>query len=389
MPAPRVLFYVQHLLGIGHQRRGATLTRAMQQAGLEVTYVSGGHEIPNLDLGGATLAQLPPVRATDLYFKKLVDANDRPIDDAWREGRKQALLALFDTVRPDVVLLELFPFGRRQMRFELLPLLEAARARSRRPAVLSSVRDILVAQEKPGRNDEMLDLVERHFDHVLVHGDPAFITLERTFPHTRRIADRLSYTGYVVDETGRRGGPGDDGWQEVVVSAGGGAVGDTLLRTAMAARARTPLADSRWRILVGVKVPGETYAALAREAPDGVVVERARGDFPSLLMNCALSISQAGYNTMMESLHAGCRAVVVPYAGGLETEQTLRARLLAERTPLQVVEEDALDPENLAAAVTRAMAAPPLGESGIDIAGAATGARLVRDWALRSRDGRL
>ena len=53
--AKRVLFYVQHLLGIGHQRRGATLPRAMQRAGMQVTYISGGHGIPNLDLGGADL----------------------------------------------------------------------------------------------------------------------------------------------------------------------------------------------------------------------------------------------------------------------------------------------------------------------------------------------
>lgn len=389
MSAPRVLFYVQHLLGIGHQRRGATLARAMQRAGLAVTYVSGGHEIPNLDLAGGELAQLPPVRATDLYFKHLVDEHDRPIDDAWRARRAAALLALFERVRPDVVLLELFPFGRRQMRFELLPLLDAAQARPTRPAILSSVRDILVAQNKPGRNDEMLALAERYFDHVLVHGDPRFISLDRTFPHTSRIADRLHYTGYVVDETGRPGKAGDDGWQEVVVSAGGGAVGDHLLRTAMQARARSCLADRRWRVLVGVKVPEEEFSALRREAPPGVIVERARGDFPTLLMNCALSISQAGYNTMMESLRAGCRSVVVPYAGGLETEQTLRARLLAERTPLQMVAEEALDAERLAAAVDRAMAAPPLGDSGIDISGAQTGAAAVHDWALRAREGRL
>ena len=84
MSAPKIFFYVQHLLGIGHQRRGATLTRAMQAAGLDVTYVSGGHAIPNLELAGANFVQLPPVRAVDLYFKELVDDNDRPIDDDWR-----------------------------------------------------------------------------------------------------------------------------------------------------------------------------------------------------------------------------------------------------------------------------------------------------------------
>ena len=38
----RVLFYVQHLLGIGHLKRAATRARACAAAGLEVTVVSGG-----------------------------------------------------------------------------------------------------------------------------------------------------------------------------------------------------------------------------------------------------------------------------------------------------------------------------------------------------------
>ncbi len=45
MSSARVFFYVQHLLGIGHQRRDATLTRAMQDAGLdhdEVLVSAGG-----------------------------------------------------------------------------------------------------------------------------------------------------------------------------------------------------------------------------------------------------------------------------------------------------------------------------------------------------------
>jgi len=386
MSRPRVLFYVQHLLGIGHQRRGATLTRAMQAAGMDVTYVSGGHQIPNLDLGGARLAQLPAARAVDLYFKKLVDEDDQPIDDAWRERRRQQLLQIFEQTRPHVVLLELFPFGRRQMRFELLPLLEQAVTGPRPAAVVSSVRDILVAPPKPERLAEMLALVTRYFDHVLVHGDPSLIAFDVTFPHAREIADKLHYTGYVVDDRGVRGGPGSDGWQEVLVSAGGGAVGDRLLSTAMAARARTTLSDRRWRVMVGVKVPEVDFQAMAAAAPAGVLVERARGDFPSLLMNCTMSISQAGYNTLMESMRARCHAVVVPYAGGLESEQTRRAELLARRGALTVLAEDDLTPASLAKAVDRAMQQVPA-DAGIDTDGAATSARLLAGWAAaRQRD---
>ena len=381
MSRHRVMFYVQHLLGIGHQRRGATLTRAMTAAGLEVGFVSGGHEIPNLDLGGARLMQLPATRAVDLYFKKLVDENDRPIDDAWRDRRRDTLLAYWRDFQPDVLVFELFPFGRRQMRFELLPLLDAAHALPNRPVVVCSVRDILVAPPKPERELEMLARIERYFDHVLVHGDPDLIPFGRTFPHADEIADKLRYTGYVVDASGRRGGPGDPGWAEVVVSAGGGAVGSQLLRAAMRARADTRLQDRTWRVLVGVKVEADEFEAMRRDAPDGVIVERARGDFTSLLMNCTLSISQAGYNTVMEAMRAGCRAVVVPYAGGLETEQTLRAELLAERGVLQTVPESDITPENIAAAVERAMDGPPAGAAGIRCDGAEESARLIAAWA--------
>jgi predicted glycosyltransferase len=383
MSAPKIFFYVQHLLGIGHQRRGATLTRAMQDAGLDVTYVSGGHAIPNLELAGASFVQLPPVRAADLYFKELVDENDQPIDDAWREKRRDALMAAYQTCNPDLIILELYPFGRRQMRFELLPLLDAARSRDHPPVVVSSVRDIL-EPPKPERLLEMLERIETYFDHVMVHGDEALVPFKRTFPHAADIADKISYTGYVVDQRGEVGGSNSLGHDEVLVSAGGGAVGDKLLRTAMAARSLTSLSGATWRVLVGTKVPEAEFLALAEIADPGIIVERARGDFPSLLMNCALSISQGGYNTVMESLHAGCAALIMPYADGLASEQTLRAELLAERGLINVLAEADLSPENLAASIDAAILNQGQRKAiTIKTDGAAEAARLVTKWVRK------
>ena len=377
----RVLFYVQHLLGIGHLKRAATLARAFVAAGLDVAVVSGGHDVPGLDIASARFVQLPPTRATDLYFKVLVDEDGADIDDSWRARRREALHQAWLAHRPHVLVFELFPFGRRQLRFEIVPLLDAAVAGPRRPCIASSVRDILVAQNKPERNDEMLDLIGRYFDRVLVHGDPALVPFERTFPHAARIAGKIAYTGYVVDRSGRRGGPGSPGHGEVVVSAGGGAVGLALLQTAIAARPATRLKSARWRVLVGVSVAAADFDSLRAGAPGGVIVERARDDFPSLVANCALTISQGGYNTVMEVLQAGARAVVVPYAGGIETEQTLRARSLEARGAIHVLDEAALSPATLAAAVETAMDAPPGGAGDLDTGGAERSAALIKDWA--------
>ena len=75
MNEPRVLFYVQHLLGIGHLKRAVVLARAMRQAGLRVTLVSGGEDVPVIDAEGIDLVQLPPARAADMSFKVLLGAD--------------------------------------------------------------------------------------------------------------------------------------------------------------------------------------------------------------------------------------------------------------------------------------------------------------------------
>jgi len=384
MASGRVLFYVQHLLGIGHLKRAATVVRALQDAGLEVTLVSGGPPVPGLEVGNARLVQLDPVRAGDLYFKVLLDASGQTVDDEFRRRRRDRLLAIFRELRPNIVVTELFPFGRRQLRSELLPLIEAAWAMQPRPALVSSVRDILVQPPKPERVTEMVDLADRWYDLVLVHGDPTLIPFEHTFPLADRLKGRIRYTGYVVDPPPANAGAAGRG--EVIVSAGGGAVSEPLLAAALEARAMTRLADAPWRLLAGPSLDDDAVARLRAAAPAGVTIERARPDFTTLLANCTLSISQGGYNTVMEVLATRCRAVVVPYAGGLETEQTLRARLLAGRGALTVVDESALSPATLAAAVEAALSGPRPDAAGLDTGGAAATARMLAALAS-SRTG--
>ena len=377
----RVLFYVQHLLGIGHLKRAATLARAMAEQDLAVTIVSGGHDIPGLNIGDAEFIQLPSTRATDLFFKELVDEDDRPIDGEWKERRAKALFDAYRATNAHLLMFELFPFGRRQMRFEIESVLQDAVGRRERPVIVSSVRDILVAQEKPERNEEMLQRVEKYFDHVLIHGDDALIPFDRTFPLAERIRDKLHYTGYVVDRSGRGAINTGQGSDEVIVSAGGGAVGADLLKTAIAARALSKLHNRTWRVLVGVTVDQATFDALAALSGPGIVVERSRPDFTALVTNAALSISQGGYNTVMEVLEAGTRAVIVPYAGGAETEQTMRAQELARHTPIEVLDESALSSQTLAAAVDAAWDRSPPANGMLNTNGAATSATLIAEWA--------
>jgi len=391
LPPPRVMVYVQHLLGTGHLKRAVLLADAMSRRGMAVTLVSGGFPVPGLQPAGARWVQLPPVGAADLSFKSLVDARGQAVDDAFRDARKEVLLAVWRETDPQLLLVELFPFGRRQMRFELLPLLDAARQSPHPPLVVSSVRDVLGGgQSDPQRQQRMLALFDQYFDHVLVHGDPALVPFERTFAHVAELGARLHYTGHVVESqlahVEREPVDAGDGDDEVLVSAGGGAVGQPLLEAAIRARAWSQNADCRWRVLVGAGVGAAAFADLAALAHAlhgaAVVVERNRADFARLLQRCRVSISQAGYNTVMETLQTGARSVMVPFAGGSESEQTVRARLLAQRGWIALVEESDLTPQSLALAVDRAAGTARADLGAIRFDGAETSARLIEQWLL-------
>jgi predicted glycosyltransferase len=85
----------------------------------------------------------------------------------------------------------------------------------------------------------------------------------------------------------------------------------------------------------------------------------------------------------METVRAGVRAVVVPFAGGHETEQTLRARCFAERGLLEMVEEDGLTAQALAAAIERAARMPRPAPGAVDLDGARKSAALIALWGRR------
>ena len=376
-----VLFYVQHLLGIGHLRRALRLVEALAREGVCVTLVSGGESLPELAGAAAErVVQLPPIRARDASFKDLVDQQGRPVDDALRAARRAALLAAFAAAEPDAVVVEAFPFGRRAFRFELDPLIAAARSRRPRALVLCSLRDIVVAPEDEGRRRGIIARVRADFDTVLVHGDPRLVPLEASFPEAPEIADRLVYTGYVGAaaeplDVPPEPGPGA-GSDEVLVSAGGGAVGGALLAAALEARSRGCLADCRWRLLTGPNLPATEFATLAANLPHGVVLERYRSDFRQMLRRCRVSVSQAGYNTVLDVLAAGAAAVLVPFADMRETEQNLRAQRLAAAGRVETVPPGAASAEAIAAAIGRAACCRPA-RLAVDTGGARRSAQLI------------
>lgn len=345
----RCLFWVQSLLGSGHLRRALLLSEAFAAQGADVSLVNGGPPGPWPAPGGVELIQLPQVAANKGDFGDLVDAAGHPFDDGLRHERRQRLLGLLER-RPQAIITEMFPFGRRAFRGELLPLLEAAADARPRPLVVASVRDILVTKPDPKRYRWMVEACLAHYDRVLVHGDEHLSPFSASFPPAPELGARINQTGFI------HLGEGESAVGEppaVLISAGGGAVGERLLRAALAARPASRYAAAPWLLVGGHNLPAAAFASLAAALPKGCVFERHRPDLASLIGRCEVSVSQAGYNTVVEGLAAGARMVLVPFAAGEEDEQEQRAARLVALGLAERVGEAEVDGPSLAAAIDR------------------------------------
>ncbi|MCP3687495.1 MAG: glycosyltransferase, partial [Gammaproteobacteria bacterium] len=344
----RVAIYVQHLLGAGHLVRAMSLAGSLSRCGHQVLLLSGGFPIGRA-AEGYQYFQLPPTRAIEGDFNCLVDEYGNAVDESWRKSRRLTLMAEVVKFEPDLVITETFPFGRRQFRFELEPLIHWVK---RQPSVrlMASIRDVLQRRSE-AKNRLAAEIIEHYYDGVLIHADQSLFKLEASFPLSHEIEDKLIYTGYIhqpasIQTTSLQKAEGYcDGQDEILVSGGSGTVSAGMLETARLARPLSSAKSRVWRLLTGRDL---SVAAQSPEA--GLIIEPNRPDFFILLSRCALSVSQAGYNTTLDVLASGARSLMIPFAGDGETEQNDRAQALENTGRVLRIAEPDLTPGNLARA---------------------------------------
>lgn len=351
----RVLICVTHLLGTGHLSRALTLGRAFAQSEHDVHVMSGGMPAPNLSREGITFHQMPALKSDGVNFTTLL-TEDGPADEAFLEQRKQASLKVLQTVQPDVVITELYPFGRRVLKGEFLSVLNAARELPNPPLVYCSIRDILAPPSKPKKALETDAVITAYYDGILVHSDPAVTPLDASWPVSDMTGDKVIYTGYVAPPA-PTDHPDGVGQGEVLVTAGGGDVGMPLFRTAIRAAAQDT--GTTWRILVGGSEKAQSIKALQSDVQSkNVIIEGTRPDFRQMLVGAKATICMCGYNTAMDVLQTQTPAVFVPFDAGGEVEQTLRAQSLAQHAGFAMVKAHEASEAALIAALRQVCRTP-------------------------------
>jgi len=113
-------------------------------------------------------------------------------------------------------------------------------------------------------------------------------------------------------------------------------------------------------------------------APARARVDRFTTDFGAYLAAADLSISMGGYNTTMNILAERVPALLWPFSRN--REQGLRARRLADRGLLTVLQDTDLEPDRLAALMEHKLAHPNRPDVKINLDGVANTVRAIEAY---------
>lgn len=403
MKKKRIVFFSQHFVGVGHHFRNLQIVRALAKSH-DVYFVDGGREIHRIDIPSVTTIRLPAL-FKDSESQRLVCEDPKFSLREAQEKRKQILLEKIAQIQPDIFVIELFPFARSILYKELIPAIQKARAINPEVKVICSVREIIkkasskaLAQKRPpypetsffkskmvwylspfwGKDEKqkrlarlyyerVVPVLNRHFDYVLIHGDPRLFQLESFFPWTENIEIPIEYTGYVSEKlessdsdtqkTIEKQGP------YVLVSVGGGILGWDMITTAVTAWKilceHGYVQNMKMVIFAGIFMKDAEYDAIKEMCTeDFFYLSKFTNNFLQWMQSAELSISQAGYNTCMNVLETGVKAILVPIPRYVDIDQNIRAQKLADLGVVDTIRSESLNSENLITTMTDRLKRP-------------------------------
>jgi len=348
-----IICYCQHVLGIGHFHRSLEICKALATRH-ETVMVLGGPAVhlPETDV---QFHQLPGLMM-DSNFSKLIPCDAEQEVEQLKIQRKEQLLSLFNNFKPDIFLVELFPFGRKAFGFELNPILTGiAEGTLSQCLRLCSLRDILVEKkDKEKYETRVLNSLNSSFDGLLIHSDPDFIPLDHTFPAINSITIPLQYTGFITPKLMQPKAINSIRQQLklstedklIVASIGGGNVGAELLQaTAAAALLLAKKKQIHFHLFTGPYSAPDLQDKLKLYESDNLHIHSFCNNFSEWLQAADLSISMAGYNTCMNLLEASIPALLHPFAQN--REQRMRVAAFSDCCDFTLLEEADLNPKKL------------------------------------------
>ena len=389
-----IIFYCQYVWGMGHLIRSLEFARALSAH--NVALAAGGQEVA-VDVPRHVRYMKLPVLYMDEKFTRLIPGDPGQSVEHIQRERQTTLYSLFKKKKPDLFIVELYPFGRSIFGFELEPLLEDIReGKFGRVKAVCSLRDILVEKKDPPAYEKrVLQKLNHYFDALLIHSDAGLQRLDETFSRAQDIKIPLIYTGFIAQPADPAAGRRlrrelkiASGEKLIVASAGGGRSGFNLLKSVLdACELFGDQPSLRLEVFCGPFMDLQEYERLAARSAPGRRIRRYTKRFLDYLSAADLSVSLAGYNTCMNLLVTKVPALVFPYTR--QQEQPLRVDKIKNFLPMKVLKEADMQPARLSRHLAQMLQQCRVaGEVPISLDGAANAARFLNRWGKQAPGAR-
>jgi predicted glycosyltransferase len=363
---PRIMMYSQDGFGLGHMRRTSSIASQITQRRADVAlltladsrlghFFETGQNHDYLKLPSILKAGPGDWRAVNLPL---------PFADV-RALRQDLIRSAVQSYQPHLLLVDHMPHGAMG---ELIPTLEALKESNADTKVVLGLRDILDAPEVVRRRWQVegaYEAIENYYDMVLVYGRRDVFDLAQQYGFSPTISERLRYCGYVCTPNVARytararakylAGAAPN-TRLIVAMAGGGADGYPMMRMLLDALPAIQAEQPCILVLItGPFMPPELRRDLeARARGRPARVSMSVSDTLSYIDAADLVVAMAGYNTTMEILRSGRRAILIPRAGP-SAEQRMRTQRFAARGWVEMIDPDDLHADTVARSVLKTL----------------------------------
>ena len=343
----RLLMYSQDGMGLGHLRRTHNIAREIlaRQPNATILVVADSPVAP-------FFTPIPGMTFLKLQTIVKVGAGE------WRSGnqtlsigeaveqRGQQIVDAFREFQPDVITVDHMPLGALG---ELKPLLDTASSQKNPPRLVLGLRDVLDTPATiRGAWDDLgaYDYLER-YDSVLIYGCKDVYDAEAAYDLKPQARD-VTYCNYVAPRRNGQPAPEQEDKPFVLVMGGGGADAFPLAKAFLdAVPSILKSVPLNALIISGPNMPPEDRQKLIDQAAgQPVQVETSVEDPTALLRRATVVLTMGGYNSLVEVLQWGKKALVVPRSAP-SAEQQLRSRLFADRGLVRMLEPEQLSPAKL------------------------------------------
>jgi predicted glycosyltransferase len=346
---PSAIIHCNYVYGIGHFVRMVELARGLSDR-FDMYLLNGGEPVPNYNIPAEiSCLQIPAIYSEEMLQQ--LRPVDRSMDLRQCYAMRSAMIAdLVSAITPDLLITEHFPFGP-LFESEVLSLISHVKTCNPRSKVVSSVRDIILAEGGGARDAYTCSLLNHWYDLVLVHGDPRIVPFTTSFPLAREIQIPCHYTGYIVKSIQPVAPPRD--LPILLVSVGGGRMGGELLYRVL--EAHEAIAHQWHHQLVmftgAFQQDAQRLNAYLHENGLRHVTVRQFDEerYRQTLAAASAVICMGGYNSLLEAVSLGRPVLIynrVFY--GNNQEQNLRMARFEQAGLVHIINSDDLTPTNLA-----------------------------------------